>query len=287
MDPFRYFHLCNHQFLVTDQDSVVQDTIITNSGNFVDILLNNARVVNIISIKVIAYTPITSNTEAIVYDTNSAFDGGGVYDIDDTSLVDYSTFFALVNGVLTPIALPAAFYGAYLHNRIRWNVQPPLQYLATLRAVPTQYATKEYARVDCPRCQGKSWFVDILDQNGQMTVATGIDKVAQRFIKDLVTKMGSNRLDTTYGTVLEKQLYSYDGVVSDDKLTNDIRLIVSDVEDHYLTRQALELSQLANTEILVRATCTKVERMVDTPTRINVRIAITTRSETRSLLVPI
>lgn len=284
MDPFKYFHLCDHKFLITASDSVTQELIITNNGTFIDTLASNVRVAAILEVTALQYNPVTQADMALVYDVNSNFDNGGFYDIDDSSNVDYSTF---VDSNGLPIPLPISFYSAYLHNRIRWNVLPPTVYKVKINAVRTDTPTRELLRLECPRCQGNAWFVDILDQYGAMTTAAGIDKVAQRFIKDLITRLGANALDLGYGTVLHKQINSYASGLSDEKLADDIRLIISGVEDNYLSRQALEITLLSNSEILVHATCEQVERNVSTPSTITVRISITTRLETRTMLVPL
>jgi hypothetical protein len=284
MDPFRYFHLCNHKFLITENDNVTQELIITNNGTFIDILSSNIRVTAILEVTALQYPPATPADEAVVYDAGYTLDSTGFYDVDDSSIVDYSTF---VDSNGLPIPLPVAFYGTYLHNRIRWNVVPPQVYKVKLKTVRTDTSTKEVLRLECPRCQGNAWFIDILDQYGVMSIATGIDKVAQRFIKDLITQLGANALDRGYGTVLHKQITNYASNLSDEKMADDIRLIISGVEDNYLSRQALEIKLLSASEILVRATCELVERSASTPSTITVRIAITTRLETRTLLVPL
>jgi hypothetical protein len=284
MDSFKYFHLCNHKFSITDKDSDVREVIVTNNGTFVDVLANGIRVEEILQVVALEYDVVTVEDLTLVYDSGAEFENGGFYDIDDHSIVDYSTFVD-ING--NPIPLPAVFFNSYLHNRIRWNVVPPQKYQVKVRSVRTDSSTKELLRADCPRCQGNGWFIDILDQDGVMGEASGINKVAQRFIKDLLTQLGTNFLDFSYGTVLYKQLSDYASALSDEKMSDNVRLVVSGVEDNYLSRQALELKLLKDDEILVRATCEKVERNQAQPTKVVIRISISTRVETRNLQIPL
>jgi hypothetical protein len=284
MEPFRYFHLCNHKFPITDSDSIIREVIVTNNGTFIDIIASGVRVEAIIRVTALRYDPIDQEDLALIYDSGSETDGNGFYDIDDSSLVDYSTF---VDGNGVPIPLPTVFYSSYLHNRIRWNVVPPLEYNVKFKSSRTDITLLEVARGDCPRCQGNAWFVDILDQYGTMNEAVGIDRVAQRFLKDLLTQLGSNSLDFSYGTVLNKQLHDYAASLSDDKLADNIRLIISGVEDSYLSRQALEITSLLDSEILIRAVCESVGRDPLRPTRVIAQISLTTRLETRMLQIPL
>lgn len=291
MDRFRYFFFCDHKFPVTDSDGDIREVTIVNDGTLIDILVDRARILDILEVRVATYEPL--NPQAIFYYDNTPeqnYDATGAdqgyYDIGPDFNVDYSQYITMVDGAPVAQPLPTTFYARYLHNRIQWKVRPPKSYVAKVKVLLTPNQFKTLDLQDCPRCQSNGWYVDIMDENHLFTEATGIVKVTQRLIKDLFTEAGSNRLDTSDGTVLRKQMVEQPPGATNDKLFNDVRLIVSGVEDRYLAAQSANLSTLADSEILVHFTCTNVFRNPISPTRVTAELTVQTRVETRNLRIP-
>lgn len=289
MDQFRYFYFCDHQFPITDQDGEIRDVTIMNDGTLIDILVDRARILEILEVRVATYDPL--NPQPIFYyDNDQSFDSTGAdqgyYDVGPDFNVDYSQYITTVDGVSVAQPLPTTFYERYLHNRIKWNVRPPKSYIAKVKVLltPNQFKTVDIS--ECPRCQSNGWFVDVLDERGAYNEATGIVRVTQRLIKDLFTEVGSNVFDPSYGTVLRNQMASEPPGASNEKLFGDVRLIVSGVEDRYLSEQAPLIPTLDDTEILEHFVCTNVMRNTISPTRVTAELTVTTRTETRNLRIP-
>lgn len=290
MDTFQYFHLCNHQFSTSESEPLLRTFTVQNSGDLIDILIERARLLDIIEIRVLEYpsTPAPTefefdNTDDQNYEDVDAQDG---YFDDDTSLtVDYRNYFTLVNGAYQALPLPRSFYSPYLHNRIRWNVKPPNAYVVTAKVVFSASETVVYNRNDCPRCQGQSWYVDLVNTTHRFVEAAGIEFVAQRIIKDLFTEFGSNTFDATYGTLLRKQILQLE--TDDEGIFNYIRATVADVQNKYLFRQAPLLTNLPSTQRLVSLSVGNIERMAKSPFHIIVDLVIQTETTTQSLRVPL
>ena len=275
---FQFFHLCDHRFNDSGRDESEHEITVVNSGKATDVVVNGATLLEIHDVFAIDYDPL-KKTVPFVYDNNQKTqtyedtdEEDGYYDDADSYYIDYEQHFE--KGSKISNALPHDYYQPFLHNRIKWNVKPPKKYIvkATVLFADGQYKT--YTINDCPKCQGKGWFVDIVDNKGVFTRDKGLIKVTQRFIKDLLTEVNTNLLDTLYGTTVRQTIGNTRK--DDELLFDEIRMIISEVEDKYISRQAERINELNPSEILETARCTNIFRPKQNPMAIVVELEIRT-----------
>lgn len=290
MKEFKFLHLCDHTFKQTNADGVQREVIVKNKqGSLTDLLINGAVVLDIVEVRALEYTPVPRISEFLydnpnkeqTYEDVNAEDA--YYDKDDGFIIDYSKYFPAGASISQP--LPNEFYEPFLHNRIKWNVSPPLKYRVTATILFKSGQKVLYTLEDCSRCQSKGWFVDLLDKNGTFQIATGMDRVIQKVIKALLTKLGTNVLDMTDGTTLNQSMSDYSG--DDEKLFDDIRLILSEVEDRLLTAQSEFLDELADDEILVALRVQNIFRSKKNPTLIVLELKIDTIANSNTFRISI
>lgn len=288
MDQFRYFHLCDHKIQKSPTEGEASEIVVTTSGDQIDTLINGAIVLEIHEVRVLEYNPKDFEIRDFYYDNqyrDQTYDdvdpGESYYDERDLFIVDYSKFFKPGKTISDP--LPPEFYEPTLHNRIRWLVKPPLKYQVKAKVRYTHIAYTTYPASECPICGGKGWFVDILSKNKRFEEISGIEKIAQRVVKDLLTELGTQILDLTYGTTLKQEATL--NVTNDDQLFNLIRMTVSDVEDVYLADQQEKISDLPETEILLGLTTDEVFRSSKNPTVIVIQIRLRTAVEEQAFRI--
>lgn len=279
MKDFQYLHLCNHTFKISKKDGVEREIVINNDGtSLIDIIVNKAVVLEIIEVRVLESRPYLKIAD-FEYDNDKTLQTyedvdseDGYYDDSDNFVVDYSQYMRFdLDG-----SLPKEFYEPTLHNRIRWNVRPPSKYVVKARILYSKNGEITYKPDECLRCQGKGWYVDILNNDGRFEVPTGVSKIVQRVVKDILTKAQSNRFDLSEGTMLHIQMTESKG--DDERLFDDIRLIVSDVEDKYLTRQLDVLNELRDDETLVSLRVQNISRSKRNITMIFLELGVTTKN---------
>lgn len=259
---FKFFHLCDHSILSKNAEPFKRLINVRNDGDEIDVIFEGGIVKEILGVRALTYTPRVKNKD---FDYDDRIDPHtyededvrkGLYDGNNPYYVDYSKYYT-ESSTLSAL-LPVEFYRPYLHNRIKWNVEPPLTYEVEAIVQFSHKRTEEYTPSTCPRCQGKGWFVDILNNSGRFNADNGVMKIAQRVVKDLLTELQSNVLNLEYGTLLRKTIT---GVVKEDEeLFDDVRLIVSSVEDRYLLRQQEEYFSLDPEERLVKLWLLKMNR---------------------------
>jgi hypothetical protein len=282
MDNFSYFHLCNHRIRKTPSDG--EETLLTvHAGkDLIDVLINAAIVLEILEVRALEYDPKDVEIIDFYYDNDEkeqdyddADQGEAYYDDKNEFVVDYSKYFQEGETISDP--LPRGFYQAMLHNRIKWGVKPPKKYQVKAKVRYTTITFENYKPFECPICNGKGWFVDIMDKDGMFKVASGIVKIAQRVVKDLMTEKQSQLFDLDYGKEIKKdsQRFSND----DEQLFNSIRMTISEVEDDYLNEQQEVIRNLQNDEILQALITDKVSRHPTNPTIIIIQLRIRTMSE--------
>lgn len=284
MDRFQFFHLCNHKFPLVATTPSVHTISVENSGDFIDILIERARILDIIEVRVTSLPEVGPSAE---FDFDNEDDQNyedldvqdGYFDDDTTLNVDYRPFYT------NNIPIPSSYYGLYLHNRIKWSVKPPAAYSVTARVLFSSGDYQTYEKAECPRCQGNAWYIDLFNTNSVFQSATGIEYVAQRIIKDLFTEISSNPFDLTYGTTLQRQMFQMD--LTDSALFNHIRSAVSDVQRQYLLRQAPLLTSLVPAERLISLAVANVERSPNFPSRILLDLMIRTEVDVQSLRIPL
>lgn len=253
MNKHTFLHLCNHKEKISTSEGSVRHLNVSNTGRLIDVIVSKAVILDILEVRVLEYDP-TSHIDVLYYDNDKKrqiYDEleptTGVYDDDGEFLVNYEKHFK-DEGAAESEPLPKSYYEAYLHNRIKWSVRPPSRYRVKVLMRPTETLYREYVLDDCPRCQGKGWYTDILNNDGEFSYARGPHRIAQDVVKMLLTKLGSSVIDTTHGTTIHSQALSSKGEV---EMFNDIRLIVSGVEDDYLLKQSSNMENLEPNETLV------------------------------------
>ena len=281
---YRFFHLCDHAVRSKENVPHERDITIRNSGDDVDTIIDGGILVGIRNVRVLTHKK-RATIEDFQYDEDrkdqryeDVDPGDGFYDGSNYYLVNYEEYFRPGQTISDPI--PKEFYRPFLHNRIKWLVEPPLTYIveATVRFSSRKMET--YSLRDCPYCQGKGWFVDIINTKGKFSKDVGVMKIAQRVVKDLLTELHSNVLNLEYGTII-KQTVS--GVVKDDAaLFDDIRLIVSEVEDKYLLRQQEEYDLLAADERMVKLLVESIRRSPVDARNLIMDLKIETESEVKT-----
>lgn len=284
MKEYNFLHLCDHNFKITNKDGVEREIEVWNKkDSVIDLVIDKAIVLSIIEVRAIDYTP-SQNVVEFRFDNDKKLQTyedvdteDGYFDDRDEFVVDYSKFFKKGQEISEP--LPSEYFDPFLHNRIKWNVKPPTKYLVKAKILYSTAKQKTYTLQECPRCQGKGWFVDILNQKGKFEFASGINKVVQRVIKDLLTKLQSSKIDLGYGKNLHTVLRE---TSADDERTFDlVRLIVSGVEDDYLMRQSEYLNELAPEEVLTSLMVQNISRSKVKNTSILLELAIETQADSR------
>lgn len=283
MDQFSYFHLCDHRIRRTTKDGEVTTLPVeTSPTDLIHTVINGAIVLELLEIRASEYDLNDAEFVDFHYDNGEehhTYDdvdsGEGFYDDKKQFIVNYGKYFQEGQSLSDP--LPSEFFEPILHNRIRWNVKPPTKYQVKARVLYTHDTHDVYRAAQCPVCGGKGWFVDLLNKDGQFEQPKGILRIAQRIVKDLLTDLGTHWLDSTYGTSLKKQisLSAYD----DDKLFDTVRMVVSEVEDRYLTNQQNFFEGLAMDEILTSLITDGVFRSSQNPTIILLQLRIRTMTD--------
>lgn len=281
---FRYFHLCSHESINTTQREREVITFVKNSGKDIDSLIKGASVIEIVEIRAMTYTPRKTSIQ-LEYDTNlekdrydNEVEEHGHYDHPQYYYQDYSLHFD--EGMDKSNPLPTSYYTLYLKNGIKWNVEPPLTYEVKMLVRYDEGYRQIFNPAECDICQGKGWYVDILNNSAAFEVDTGIVKIIQRFIKDILTEIATNVLELSYGTIIRRTVANVP--TNDEELFDDIRLIVSEVESTYLQRQALEYDKLTPEERLVSGVAENVFRSPLDKRRIVLELSIVTEAENRN-----
>lgn len=284
MDKFSYFHLCDHRIKKVPRvgEQMTIEVVTGSDANLIDTVINGGILLKVHEIRAIEFDPKDVEIVDFFYDnpnSQQTYDeldqGEAYYDDKDEFVVDYSRYFR--EGETISEVLPAKFYEPILHNRIRWLVKPPKKYQVVADVKFTHESYQTYTSLECPICNGRGWFVDILDKNGSFVQPTGILKIAQRVVKDLLTELESQMFDAGYGQTLKRELMLSSS--DDERIFDVVRLSVSNVEDGYLTDQQNIITELSNEEILQALVTEEVYRHPQQPTRIIVRIRIRTVTE--------
>jgi hypothetical protein len=282
MDSFSYFHLCDHRIRKNSTDGEKATLTVSAGRDLIDVLINAAIVLEINSVRVLEYEPNDIEKNEFLYDNENreqTYDdvdpSDAYYDDREQFLVDYSKYFLTGQTISEP--LPKGFYEPLLHNRIKWSVKQPKKYLVEAKVRYTHTSFQTYLSQDCPICNGKGWFVDIMDKNGVFKVATGIEKIAQRVVKDLLTEKGSQTFDLEYGKEIKKEMVR--SSADEEQVFNAVRLTISEVEDQYLNDQQNVIRNLPPEEILQSLVTEQVMRHPTNPRVIIVRLRIRTMQE--------
>jgi hypothetical protein len=283
VDDFTYFHLCNHRLEKEKSDGEVRNITVFSGRDSIDTVINGAILLEIQEVRAVEYDPNDVEILDFFYDNRQreqTYDdedpGEAYYDEAEQYYVEYSKYFLPNAKISEP--LPPGFYQPTLHNRIKWLVKPPKKYQVTAKVRFTHVSYINYPPNECPVCGGKGWFVDIIDKDGKFQTPAGVEKIAQRVVKNLLTEVGTQIFDPTYGTRVKRDLM-LDSTNDDEQLFNLIRLAVSDVEDVYLSDQQERILEIPPEEILISLNTENVFRSSQNPTLIIVQIQIVTQTE--------
>ena len=278
MDSFTYFHLCDHRIKKSARDGEVVTLFVDHGKDLIDIVVNGAVVLEIYEVRAVDYDKDDAEIIDFYYDNDQreqTYDdvdpGEAYYDEKEIYIVNYGKYFENGENISRP--LPPSYYEPILHNRIRWIVKPPQRYQVLAKIKYTYDSYENYRPIDCPICGGKGWFIDILNKDGEFGTPDGVIKIAQRVVKDLLTELGTQVFDPTYGTTVKREVVA--NSADDDAVFNSIRMAVSVVEDQYLTDQQALITTLEPEETLTALNVEDVYRLTAKPTVIFLQLRIT------------
>ena len=282
MDKFTYFHLCNHRI---QKSAFSGETVLleVHRGNdLVDTMINGAVVLELHEVRAIDYDRDVIEPADFFYDndrkeqTYEDIDPeDGFYDESQLYNVNYAKYFKDGQKISEP--LPPTFYEPILHNRIRWLVRPPIKYQVKAKVRYTTNSYDNYRPMECPVCDGRGWYIDILNKDGKFEVPTGIVKIAQRVVRNLLTKTGTNLFDSEFGTNIQNDVIMNSD--DDNTIFNNVRIAVSQVEDQYLTDQQELINELPDDEILVSLSVDDVSRSQTDLRKVYLQLRIQTMTD--------
>lgn len=247
---FVFFHLCDHSIEFKGRKIKNQKIELKNTTNrYVQRITKGAIVDNIVAVIVHAQEDIEI-IDPINYDEKEDYDiikeedlkKKGFYDSENEVIADFTEY------IESGEPIPSEYYERYLHNRIKWHVKPPTHYTVIVDlTIQGDFKTKLDAS-DCEVCQGNGWYVDIVDTKTSFYRSRGNYKIIQNVIKDLLTKIGSSRLELSYGQRLH--LFPQENY-DEERFIEDIQIEVKEVERKYITRQQPNLPEIPPDETLV------------------------------------
>lgn len=278
MRGFRYMHRCSHRFSSGDDERIVESSeLFLTEGRSTAVLIDGANVLDILEVRVkdYEYTRVDPSAydeydRVITYD--DADHGEGFFDDLNDGRVDYGQFFLPGKSVSEPI--PPALYRQFLHNRIEFLAGPPKSFFATfkIRYRPEPNAT--HVPAECPRCGGRGWFIDLVDERGDYHQADGAHHVVQDFIRILLTDKGDSRLDTDAGSRLRTIMGR---ALTPDALEVEVAAMVSEATEQYLRAQAdTDTSDYAPEEVLYQVTLAGITQDPDDARRHRVTLVFVT-----------
>ncbi len=189
----------------------------------------------------------------------------------DTDIVDSSNIVAQIIDVRdhSGILVDKSNYTLYLHNSIKWLTsilsQGSTYYI---NYIYVSYQTTTYNSETCPICSGFNWYADFVDVSYNiLNTVSGKYKIAQEFLKILLTNSIDSRLDVNYGAGLSEIISK--NMESD--LESAVTSNILSAESYYKKLQLSE-SSLANDERLAKVV---VNNISVTPNSTGVYINLT------------
>lgn len=272
MRGFRYMHKCSHRFSSGKDERIVDTSeLFLTAGKATAVLMDGVNVLEILEVRVIDY--VFNNVKPSSYDEyervityDDTDEGEGFFDDLNEGRVDFGQYFRPGQPVSDPI--PRTLYRQTLHNRIEFLVAPPKSFVAKIRVRHRESGDETYVPKDCPRCSGRGWFIDLVDERGGVHMADGAHHVVQDFIRILLQNQGDSRLDRTSGSRFRSIMGR---ALPLEDLEVEISSMVSEATEQYLTAQAeVDTSSYDPEEILLQVTLASIEQ--DTTDRRNFRI---------------
>jgi len=115
------------------------------------------------------------------------------------------------------------------------------------KVVRTQVNSQSYSPSNCPKCGGHGWYVDIVDPSAGTRVIEGIERVAQEYLKCLLTIRGTDSLFLDYGTDFMDALGSD---VADPAVRAAVSAALKEAENQVITNQSMDLTRDADSLLL-------------------------------------
>lgn len=286
MRGYRYMHVCRHRFSSgTVEATIDSPELFSETGKMTATLVDGANVLEIMEVRVEKYQYDKEYRTA--YDVNgrpTRYDEGGTdgrFDDDSEFRVDFGQFFRPGETLSDPI--PPTMYRSFLHNRIEFLVYPPTSFRVKMRVRYTDARATIYDAKSCPRCSGRGWYIDLLDEQGEFVQAFGSEHVLQDFVKILLMRVGSSALDRTNGS----RLYEVAGAnESADDLELRIAAIISECATNYIEQQAVvDTTEYDAEEILLDVSLARLERDPEDRRRWKVYLNFVTEAGERGFLL--
>lgn len=272
MRGFRYMHKCSHRFSSGKDERVVDTSeLFLTKGKATALLMDGVNVLEIIELRVVDYeysnvTPTSYDEYERVITYDDTDPGEGYFDDLNAGRVDFGQYFRPGQRVSEPI--PRAHYRQFLHNRVEFLVAPPKSFIAKLRIRHRESGEGTYLPHECPRCAGRGWFIDLVDESGSFHRAEGAHHVVQDFVRILMQNQGDSRLDRTAGSRFRSIMGR---ALQLDELELEVSSMISEATEQYLVAQAeADTSDYAPEEILYQVTLASIEQ--DANDRRNYRI---------------
>lgn len=252
MRGYRYMHVCRHRFSSGKVEGVIDSPeLFSEDGKPTIVLIDGAYVIEIIEVRVrrenyVVKTPTTYDDYTALKTFDDPDAGEGYFDQDSDYKHDFTPYFDPGEDISNPI--PPSLYRSFLHNRIQFLVYPPDAFFVKMRVRYGDSRETYYTDQDCPRCDGRGWYIDLVNEDGQFGEANASEHIIQDFVKELISRTGSSRIDLSAGS----RLYTMVGSnVDAEEFELQISEIVSETVNAYLEQQELaDTADYAPEEIL-------------------------------------
>lgn len=264
MRGYRYLHVCRHRFSSgTVEATIDSPELFSEANKMTAMLIDGANVLEILEVRIEKYVYDDVNRSA--YDSQGPanlptdFDAPGSrsrFDDDSKFRVDFGPYFKPGATVSEPI--PETMYRSFLHNRIEFLVYPPVSFRVKMRVRYTDLQDNYYEPESCPRCGGRGWYIDLLDEDGEFGAAVGGEHVIQDFVKILLMRVGSSMLDRLNGSRFHELAATSETA---DEIELRVSAIISECATNYLEQQALvDTSEYRPDEVLLDVSLARLER---------------------------
>lgn len=280
MRGHRYLHDCRHRFSSGKVEEIIDSPeLFSEDGKPTVLLIDGANVIEILEVRVFREEYVVKTpTHYDDYTALKTFDdpdkGEGYYDQDSDYKHDFTPYFTPGAELSNPI--PTTLYRSFLHNRIQFLVYPPERFMVKMRVRYGDARQTYYSENDCPRCDGRGWYIDLVNEDGQFLIAQGSEHVVQDFLKELLSEAGSSMLDREAGSRLHTVVGSTE---PDEYLEAQITEIVSETVEAYLNQQELvDTSDYAPEEILIDVLVARFERAPSNRRRWRIHLSFITQA---------
>ena len=175
MDELKLLHTCDH--LITTSSLQFQELHMLKSGANIDMIYttspgtgevtyiqNVKKIINIYSVR------------------DSVFISPEIYNLSSNAIVWSGASLLIVN-TSGPYRVPGV--GEELIIQIQYTLTTAVSYIGE--------------PVNCPRCYGNNWYIAAFPDGGSPSAVSGSLKVAQEFLKQLLTVPNTDKIDSGFG----------------------------------------------------------------------------------------